>query len=59
MGVIENIDAQSFAALRDWFIDHVHARWDKRLEADSAAGKLDFLLDEAAEAERRGETRPL
>ncbi len=66
MGVIEQIEAQieklgakAFAALRGWFIDHMHSRWDEQIEADSAAGKLDFLVEEASEAERRGETRPL
>ena len=56
---IEQLDAKNFDELRDWFIDHMHDRWDQQIEADSAAGKLDFLVEEAAEAERRGETRPL
>ncbi|MEA2693117.1 MAG: hypothetical protein QOJ16_2504, partial [Acidobacteriota bacterium] len=44
---------------RDWFMDHMHERWDQQIEADSAAGRLDFLVEEASEAERRGATRPL
>jgi hypothetical protein len=37
----------------------MHARWDEQIDADSAAGRLDFLIDEANEAERGGSTRPL
>ena len=48
---------KTFDELRGWFIDHLHDRWDRQIEADSAAGKLDFLIDDASEAERRGETR--
>jgi len=66
MGVIEHIEAQiaqldakAFAELREWFIDHMHARWDEQLAADSAAGKLDFLTTEAAQAQETGQTRPL
>ncbi len=33
--------------------------WERQIEADSAEGKLDFLIEEAAQAEQRGETRPL
>ncbi len=66
MGVIEQIEAQiemldakAFAELRDWFLDHMHARWDEQVEADAAAGRLDFLIEEARKAERDGKTRPL
>jgi DNA mismatch repair ATPase MutS len=56
---IEKLDAKTFDELRDWFMDHLHERWDQQIEADSAAGKLDFLVEEASEAEQRGATRPL
>jgi hypothetical protein len=53
---IEKLDARAFAELRDWFLDHMHARWDEQIEADAAAGRLDFLAEEAQEAERGGGT---
>jgi hypothetical protein len=56
---IERLDAKAFAELRDWFLDHMHARWDEQIGADAAAGRLDFLIEEANEAERGGSTRPL
>ena len=46
---LENLlDNDSFAKLRDWFIEFDQARWDKQLEADSNAGKLDFLINAGA-----------
>jgi hypothetical protein len=31
--------------------------WDKQMERDAAAGKLDFLFEEAEKAEREGTLR--
>jgi len=31
--------------------------WDKQMEKDAAAGKLDFLIEEADRAEREGTLR--
>ena len=56
---IEHLDDQAFARLRLWFLEYDHARWDRQVEADSAAGKLDFLADEARAEHRAGKTRPL
>ena len=55
---IEELDDASFAELRDWFIEYEHARWDRQIEADSAAGKLDWLIEEALEEHRAGKTTP-
>lgn len=44
---IDALPESDFARLRRWFIDRDWKRWDRQLEADVAAGKLDFLLDEA------------
>ena len=51
---IQSLDDQAFARLRQWFIEYDHARWDRQIEADSAAGKLDFLADEALAEHRAG-----
>ena len=56
---IEHLDDQAFARLRHWFFEYNHARWDRQIEADSDAGKLDFLADEARAEHRAGKTRPL
>ena len=56
---IERLDDKAFARLRDWFIEYDHARWDCQIEADSKAGKLDSLVEEALAEHRAGKTRPL
>jgi hypothetical protein len=56
---IQHLDNQSFAALRNWFIEYEHTRWDRQIATDSEAGKLDFLIDEALAEHRAGKTNPL
>jgi len=56
---IERLDDDAFAQLRAWFIEYDHRRWDRQIEADSAAGKLDSLVEEALGEHRAGKTRLL
>jgi len=56
---IQSLDDEAFARLRQWFIEYDHARWDRQIEADAAAGKLEFLGNEALAEHRAGKTRPL
>ena len=39
--------------------DFFHQRWDKQIEEDAKAGRLDDLLNEAREEIRKGTTKPL
>jgi len=39
--------------------DFFNDRWDKQIEADAKAGRLDALLNEAKEEIRKGNTKPL
>ena len=54
---IAELDEASFSRLRDWFIEFDQARWDKKLEADSNSGKLDFLINAALAEHEAGLTR--
>ena len=56
---IAELDDDSFAKLREWFIEFDQARWDKQLEADSNSGKLDFLINSALAEHQAGKTRDL
>lgn len=56
---IEGLDDRAFARFREWFIEYDHARWDRQIEADSAAGKLDALAEKALAEHRAGKTRRL
>lgn len=44
---IESLPPEEYAQLRKWFADRDWKNWDTRLESDSEAGKLDFLIEEA------------
>ncbi|NJO14458.1 MAG: hypothetical protein HC877_01540 [Thioploca sp.] len=56
---IAKLDNDSFSKLRDWFIEFDNARWDNQLEADSNAGKLDFLIDAVLAEHKAGRTKDL
>jgi hypothetical protein len=56
---IQRLDNQSFATLRNWFIEYTHARWDRQIADESEAGKLDFLINEALAEHRSGKTKLL
>lgn len=56
---ISELDDDSLAKLRDWFIEFDQERWDQKIEADSNAGKLDFLINQALSEHHEGTTRDL
>lgn len=46
---VKALPPQDLAEFRRWFAEFDLAVWDKQLEADLSAGKLDALLAEADE----------
>ena len=42
--VIESLPEKDFVQLRHWFSKKDWQKWDKQINADSEAGKLDFLV---------------
>ena len=53
---VENLTTQELATFREWFIEHDWQVWDRQLERDVAAGKLDALAEEALAELCGGET---
>jgi len=51
---IEALPEEEFARLRDWIAEKDWEKWDREIEEDSASGRLDFLVEEAREAKRKG-----
>jgi hypothetical protein len=54
MGLVEEIEAaidglppEDYRRIAQWFQMREQGRWDEQMDADSLAGKLDFLFDEA------------
>jgi len=56
---IQNLPTEDLAKFRDWFIEFDHLIWDKQIEADSKAGKLDALISEALADYRAGKAREI
>jgi hypothetical protein len=56
---IETLSPLEFARLRNWILEKDWHEWDRQIEADSKAGKLDFLIDEAAEEKAKGTLKDL
>ena len=48
-----------YQQLRQWFNELEWDEWDRQIEEDSNAGKLDFLIAEAHEAEEKGTLKKL
>lgn len=44
---IKNLSPGELAELRDWFLEHDWAEWDRQIERDSHTGKLDELFTNA------------
>jgi hypothetical protein len=56
---IEKLRPEEFARLRDWVLEKDWAAWDRQLEQDVDAGRLDKLAEEALAEHARGETTEL
>lgn len=56
---IENLPRAEYARLRQWFAERDWADWDKQIEADVEAGKLDFLTKEALAEKAHGHLKEL
>ncbi len=44
---IADLADDEFWKLADWFVERQAERWERRIEADSAAGKLDDIISAA------------
>ena len=56
---VESLPEEEYGRFRMWFLELDWGKWDRQIEADSASGRLDFLLREAHEAKSSGELRDL
>jgi hypothetical protein len=56
---IESLSLEDYARLRQWFLERDWEEWDKQIEVDSKAGKLDFLIKEAFVEKAKGNLQEL
>lgn len=51
---VRRLSSTELAAFRTWFAEFDAAAWDRQIEEDAAAGRLDALADEALNDLRQG-----
>ena len=56
---VARLSAKERAELARWFLEIEAEAWDREIEADAEAGKLDFLAEEALREYEAGKTREL
>ncbi len=56
---IQSLCREDLAELRDWFLEQDWKAWDRQLESDIRAGKLDGLAREARAEHAAGRSRKL
>jgi hypothetical protein len=54
---VAKLTPQELTAFREWFATYDADSWDRQIESDVKAGKLDRLAAEALAAQDRGETK--
>jgi hypothetical protein len=66
MGKVEKIEQQvqalspaELARFRAWFLEYDWAAWDREIERDVQAGRLDDLAEKALRDHAAGKTTPL
>ena len=56
---IERLPSEEFTELFQWLSEKDWDRWDQEIEADSQAGRFDFLEREAREEKAKGSLKDL
>ncbi len=56
---ILDLPQADYAQLRQWFSELDWEKWDRQIESDSDAGRLDFLITEALEEKEKGTLKEL
>ena len=51
---ILNLPKSEYAEIIEWLYELEEEEWDRQIEDDAAAGRLDFLKAQAEEAKRNG-----
>jgi len=56
---VQRLNRDELAAFRDWFRKYDSDEWDKEIEEDVSAGRLDKLANGAIAEHRAGRTKEL
>ncbi len=55
---VRDLSSQELTEFREWFLEFDWQVWDRQLERDAEAGKLDSLAEEALREHAAGKTKP-
>jgi hypothetical protein len=58
-GAVKRLPKKELARFRKWFAEYDAAAWDRQLESDAGAGRLDTLVREARRDHRTGRAKAL
>ena len=56
---VDSLTPEEYNRFRHWFLERDWEKWDQEIEEDAEAGRLDFLVREAAEARNSRKLRDL
>ena len=56
---LKKLPVKKARAVASWLQDYLDEQWDRQIEQDVAAGKLDKLAEQALAHHRAGRTKPL
>ena len=56
---IKQLSAPELEQLLEWFVQYDADAWDKQIQADAAAGRLDALAEEALDEYKATRAKPL
>jgi len=56
---VRELSRDELITFRDWFVKFDADEWDRQIESDIQAGKLDKLAAKALSEHKRGESRAL
>lgn len=56
---VKALSSEELAQFRAWFLEFDWAEWDRQIERDARAGKLDKLAAEALRDHKAGKTKPI
>ena len=56
---VQQLNPDELAAFREWFRKYDSDEWDKEIEGDILAGRLDRLAEEAIATHKAGRTKEI
>ena len=56
---VQTLSPAELAQFRAWFLEYDWTEWDRQLERDVQAGRLDDLAEKALRDHAAGKTKPL